>query len=82
MQTTTELFSANEATKELFDTKESAKYLGLAPPTLRNARHSGKLAGVDAPVYRKIGTAVRYERAALDRWLSQFPERTSTRANA
>lgn len=67
---------------ELFSTNEAAQYLGFKSPTLRNARHSGRLAGVDAPPYRKMGSAVRYDRAALDRWLSQFAEQTSTAQSA
>ncbi len=63
---------------ELCSTNEAAKYLGFKSPTLRNARHSGKLAGVDAPPYRKMGSVVRYDKAALDRWLSQFAEQTRT----
>ena len=63
---------------EQFDTSQAAPYLGVKPDTLRNARHTGRLAGVTAPRYRKIGSRVFYERAALDEWLSQFSEQTCT----
>ena len=65
--------------KEQYGTAAAAEYLGYeSPDTLRNARHIGKLAGVTAPRYRKIGNRVFYERAALDEWLSQFQEQTCT----
>ncbi len=63
---------------EQYDTNTAAPYLGVKPDTLRNARHIGKLAGVTAPRYRKIGNRVFYERAALDEWLAQFVEQTCT----
>ncbi|MFV8819685.1 helix-turn-helix domain-containing protein [Haliea sp. E17] len=67
---------------EQYDTKTAAPYIGVQPDTLRNARHTGKLAGVTAPRYRKIGSRVFYERAALDEWLAQFKEQTCTADNA
>ncbi len=70
-------------TKQQYDTSSAAHYLGYtSPDTLRNARHTGKLAGVTAPRYRKIGSRVFYERAALDEWLAQFAEQTCTTGNA
>lgn len=67
---------------EQLDTNEAAPYLRVKPDTLRNARHIGKLAGVTAPKYRKIGSRVFYERAALDEWLAQFHEQTCTTGDA
>lgn len=52
--------------------KSAADYLGYSASTLRNARHTGVLAGVEAPPYRKIGTTIRYEKETLEIWLSQF----------
>ena len=66
----------------LLNTKEAAKYLGLQPSTLRNARSTGRLAGTNPPAYRKIGTVVRYEKKDLDNWLSQFKAHTTTHENA
>ncbi len=63
---------------EQYDNGQAAPYLRVQPDTLRNSRHTGKLAGVTAPRYRKIGNRVFYERAALDEWLSQFEEQTCT----
>lgn len=65
----------------LLSTKEAAKYLGLQPSTLRNARSTGKLAGTTPPAYLKIGTIVRYEKEVLDSWLNQFQPHTSTTLN-
>ncbi len=68
---------------ELYDSCEAAEYLGYkSPDTLRNARHTGKLAGVTAPRYRKIGNRVVYSRDALDEWLGQFVEQTNTAGDA
>lgn len=63
---------------EQYDTNEAAPYLGVKPDTLRNSRSTGRLAGVTPPKYKKIGGKVYYSRAALDEWLSQFPEQTCT----
>lgn len=66
---------------DLMPEKEAAEYLGFAPVTLRNSRHTGMLGGVPAPRFRKIGTkTVRYERATLAAWLAQFSERPNTSA--
>lgn len=76
-------YETTVAEKRAYSTPAAAKYLGYeSPDTLRNARHIGKLAGVTAPRYRKIGNRVFYERAALDEWLKQFPERTCTTGTA
>ncbi|RLA23495.1 MAG: DNA-binding protein [Gammaproteobacteria bacterium] len=63
---------------DLIDTHEAARILGFTGNTLRNARVSGFLGGVTAPGFRKLGTAIRYERSALDRWVAQFEEQTTT----
>ena len=65
------------ATK-LIDDKEAAPILGVQPNTLKNSRHTGRLAGVEAPPYLKMGRTVRYEVDALLAWRSQFEIRTST----
>lgn len=64
---------------DLLTSVEAARLLGMKPTTLRDARWRGELAGVQPPPYRRIGRAVRYPRAALDHWLAQFPEQTSSR---
>ena len=67
-----------DSSTQLLTTKEAAQYLGFQATTLRNARYTGKLAGVKPPSYRKLGTVARYDRAALDDWLNQFKEQTCT----
>lgn len=66
----------------LLDSKHAADYLGFSPSTLNNSRYNGLLGGVKSPPYRKLGKAIRYEQAALDQWLAQFKEQTSTSENA
>ena len=65
---------------KLLDTHQSAKELGLASNTLRASRTSGVLCGVPAPVYRKLGRKVAYERVILDEWLDQFANQPNTAA--
>ena len=60
------------------DNRQAADYLGFSPSTLNNSRYTG----LKAPPFRKLGKAIRYERAALDTWLSQFKPQTSTSENA
>ncbi|CAM4016047.1 DNA-binding protein [Vreelandella rituensis] len=60
--------SANPARKCLAE-RQAAEYLGFAPATLRQSRHTGKLAGVCAPKHIKLGRSVRYYASDLDTWL-------------
>jgi excisionase family DNA binding protein len=46
-------------------TKSAAAMLGLSPSTLEAWRAKGK-----EPKATKLGNAVRYERAALEKWLA------------
>ena len=62
----------------LYDTGASGAYLGFQPTTMRNSRNTGKLAGVDAPAFVKMGTVVRYKGKTLKDWRAQFAERTKT----
>ena len=64
---------------DLLDNNEGAPFIGYEPNTLRNSRHTGKLAGVTAPAYIKMGRVIRYRRGVLRKWKEQFPERTCTR---
>ena len=57
----------------------AANYLGYAPPTLRNSRHTGTLAGVEAPIYLKMGKSIRYDKDVLDAWLAQFNDLANTK---
>ncbi len=65
--------------KRLINDREAAAILGVQPNTLKNARHTGRLAGVEAPPYLKMGRTVRYDTGALLTWRDQFQVRTSTR---
>lgn len=62
----------------LYDTIAAGGFLGFKPATLRNARHSGKLAGVEPPAFMKMGAAVRYRGKTLREWREQFVEKTRT----
>lgn len=68
---------------QLIDTKEAAEVLGVAPSTLKVSRVYGVLLGKQAPQYRKIGRAVRYDRSVLEKWLEDVTEvrhRSNTRS--
>lgn len=71
-----------ESNRAILDNREAAHHLNLSPKTLNNSRTTGLLCGVKAPPFKKLGKAVRYDRAALDEWLAQFKEQTSTSENA
>lgn len=73
---------AETITPYLYDSQRAADYLTCSEQTLRVSRHTGRLFGVAAPPYRKMGRAVRYERARLDEWLAQFQEQTHTAGGA
>ena len=69
-----------EANQLLLNDKQAAPILGFQPATLKNSRHTGKLAGVDAPPYSKLGKrTVRYRLKDLLKWLEQFEAQTCTR---
>jgi hypothetical protein len=62
----------------LYSTISSGAYLGFQATTMRNSRHSGRLAGVKAPAFIKMGTVVRYRGKTLKVWRDQFTERLTT----
>jgi len=64
------------------NTSKAAKYLGLHPNTLRNARCSGRLSGVEGPPFRKIGSRAYYSLSDLNEWLGQFGEIRTHNAKA
>lgn len=49
---------------EVLTTAEAARYVRLSKPTLERFRLTG-----EGPLYVKLGGAVRYRRAELDKWL-------------
>lgn len=50
------------------DTKQAAKHMGFAAGTLENWRLQEPRRGPD---FRRIGRAIRYDRAELDRYIEQ-----------
>ena len=66
----------------MLDNQQAAEYIHLSPKSLSNARSTGVLCSVAAPPYIKLGRSVRYERAALDVWLSQFKSQRNTAEDA
>ncbi|HEC32598.1 MAG TPA: DNA-binding protein [Deltaproteobacteria bacterium] len=48
----------------MLNDREAARFLGLAPQTLRNWRSQGK-----GPSYVKIGNAVRYRMEDLEKYI-------------
>ncbi|MCG6941516.1 MAG: helix-turn-helix domain-containing protein [Thiohalocapsa sp.] len=58
--------------RQLDNEKEAAAYLKLSPRTLQAWRLRG-----GGPEYVKLGNAVRYDRAALDRYISERTRRNS-----
>lgn len=49
---------------DVLTTVEAARYVRLGKPTLERFRLTG-----EGPLYAKLGGAVRYRRADLDKWL-------------
>lgn len=64
--------------KPRFDDHEAAAFIGCSAYTLKRSRTTGTLLGVKSPAHIKMGRMVRYERATLEEWLSQFPEYQNT----
>lgn len=62
----------------LLSSNNAANFLGYSDNTLRNSRHTGTLAGVDAPQHIKLGKSVRYSIEELNEWLTQFNHSAST----
>lgn len=52
--------------QQVFNDVRAARYLGLAPQTLRNMRHYGK-----GPVYHKLGSRVVYKICDLEKYLAE-----------
>lgn len=65
---------------DLLDNAPAAAFLHCSPHTLRLSRHTGRLFGVPAPAFLKMGRSVRYRRETLERWLAQFSEKPNTAA--
>ncbi len=52
--------------QQVFNDVQAARYLGLAPQSLRNMRHYGK-----GPAYHKLGSRVVYKISDLERYLAE-----------
>jgi hypothetical protein len=53
----------------LLSEREAAKFLGIAPGTLRVSRSTGPMPGRIFLPYLKFGRTVRYDPATLREWL-------------
>ncbi|MCB8820912.1 helix-turn-helix transcriptional regulator [Microvirga rosea] len=60
---------------EILTEREAAAYLKLSTKSLANGRVYGT-----GPEFVKLGRAVRYERAALDRWIARGRRRSTSDA--
>lgn len=64
---------------QTLNNKNASTYIGVSPDMLRLSRHTGYLfKGVEPPQFLKIGSAVRYRRDELDRWLASHKQYRST----
>lgn len=62
----------SEATHALLTQEQAAAYLGVNVRTLEHWRSIGK-----GPRFVKLGRAIRYTRAALDRFIAENQHQTS-----
>ena len=60
--------------KKRLTNREASDYLECSPNSLKQSRSSGKLFGVQAPAYIKMGYNIRYKPETLIKWLNQFKE--------
>lgn len=66
----------------LGDDFKAAAFLDTTAGNMRQARHTGKLWGVDAPEYVKVGRTVRYRMGTLAKWIEQLPTQANTAMGA
>jgi predicted DNA-binding transcriptional regulator AlpA len=59
---------------KLLSSKDLAEMLSVSNQYIAESRVSGKLMGMDAPKYLKMGRTVRYEESVIEEWLSNFRE--------
>lgn len=60
----------------LFSSKQAAYYLNVSDSSMRISRITGKLCGVDAPTFKKIGTRkIVYSVEDLNKWIQALPSR-------
>ncbi len=64
--------TATKAEPRLMDDQEAARYIGMSAAYLRKARCEGNIGDrTPSPAYIKIGGAIRYDKADLDRWIDE-----------
>lgn len=51
--------------------RQAAELLNISEGTLRMSRYRGRLFGLPAPSWVRIGSAIRYRRDELCRWLDK-----------
>lgn len=71
-----EQVTSNPETDFLLPDAVAANILGTSHNNLKISRCTGKLFGVAAPSFLKIGRTVRYRKSTLQAWASQFEEQT------
>ena len=57
--------------------EEAARYIGSSKSELDKARITGFLSGIAAPIFFRIGRAVRYRITDLNDWLASQPAFTT-----
>jgi hypothetical protein len=60
--------------KRLATERQTADYLKCKPTTLTQSRWSGRLFGLPAPKYMKLGRMIRYDLNEIDAWLEKHAE--------
>lgn len=60
------------------NTEQAAELIGVSSYSLKLSRCNGRLCGVAAPTYKKIGRLVRYEPGVISDWLDQFEPQANT----
>ena len=60
------------------NTNNASRYLGVCSPyTLKLSRSTGKLLGLPAPEYLRVGRSIAYETEKLDAWIERHASRQS-----
>jgi predicted DNA-binding transcriptional regulator AlpA len=70
--------TSNPETDFLLPDAIAANLLGTSQNNLKISRCTGKLFGVDAPQFLKIGRTVRYRKSSIDAWSAQFQGQRTT----
>lgn len=60
--------AASQITPEYLPEADAARLIGVSAATLKNSRTRGTLLGHEAPLWVRMGSAVRYRRRDLLEW--------------